>query len=65
MFLQDVALGVPEVHLTACWNKKRPDAKKDYIYAQAWGNPRLSHDEMVTFHQDAQRITHVLEISFK
>jgi predicted DNA-binding WGR domain protein len=65
MFLQEIALGTPEVHLTACWNKKRPDKGKDYIYAQAWGNPRLSHDEIVTFVEDAQRITHVLEIAKK
>ena len=65
MFLHEVALGVPEVHLTACWDKKRPDKGKDWIYAKAWGNPQLSHDEVVTFHEDAQRITHILEITLK
>ena len=65
MFLHEVALGVPETHLTACWNQKRPKKGHDYIYARAWGNPRLSHDELVTFDENAQRITHVLEISHK
>jgi predicted DNA-binding WGR domain protein len=65
MFLEEVALGVPEVHLTACWNKHRPDAGHDYIYAQAYGNPQLAHDEIVTFDESASRRTHLVEIGFK
>ena len=65
MFLEEIALGVPEVHLTACWDKRRPGKGKDYIYAKAFGNPRLSHDEVVTFAEDASRLTHLLEIGHK
>ena len=65
MFLEELALGVPEVHLTACWDKARPDKGHDWIYAQAWGNPNLSHDEVVTFHEGASRITHLLEIGYR
>ncbi len=65
MFLEEMALGKPEVHLTACWDRPRPAKGFDYIYAQAFGNPRLSHDEVVTFHEDASRLTHLLEIVHK
>ena len=65
LFLEDMALGVPEVHLTACWNKARPDEGHDYIYASAFGNPQLSHDEVVTFHENASRLTHLLEVGFR
>ena len=62
LFLEEMALGVPEVHLTACWNKNRPDDGHDYIYANAFGNPQLAHDEVVTFHENASRLTHLLEV---
>jgi hypothetical protein len=65
LFLEEMALGIPEVHLTACWNKPRPDEGHDYIYAKAFGNPQLAHDEVVTFHEDASRLTHLLEVGFK
>ena len=65
MYLEDMALGVPEVHLTACWDKRRPDKGSDYIYAKAFGNPQLSHDEVVTFDEGASRLTHLLEIGHK
>ncbi len=65
MFLEEIALGVPEVHLTACWDRPRPAKGFDYIYAQAFGNPRLSHDEIVTFDEHASRLTHILEIGHK
>ena len=65
LFLEEMALGKPEVHLTACWNRKRPAKGFDYIYAKAFGNPQLSHDEVVTFHEDASRLTHLLEIGRK
>ncbi|MCP4503938.1 MAG: hypothetical protein GY822_28775 [Deltaproteobacteria bacterium] len=65
MFLEEITLGTPEVHLTACWGKNRPTKGKDYIYAKAFGNPQLSHDEIVTFEEDAQRMTHLFEIGMK
>ena len=65
MYLQEVALGVPEVHLTACWGRNEPAKGKDYIYAKAFGNPQLAHDEIVTFDENAQRMTHLLEIGIK
>ena len=65
MFLEEMALGKPEIHLTACWDRKRPAKGFDYIYAQAFGNPQLSHDEVVTFHEHASRLTHLLEIVHK
>ena len=65
LYLEEMALGVPEVHLTACWNKDRPDAGHDYIYANAFGNPQLSHDEVVTFHANASRLSHLLEVGLK
>ena len=65
MFLEEMALGKPEVHLKACWDRAKPAKGFDYIYAQAFGNPQLSHDEVVTFHEDASRLTHLLEIIHK
>jgi hypothetical protein len=65
LFLEEIALGIGEVHLTACWDKARPADGFDYIYAKAFGNDQLSHDEIVTFHEDAQRMTHLLEITHR
>jgi hypothetical protein len=65
MFLEDIALGVAEVHLSACWEKQRPDDGCDYIYAKAFGNDQLAHDEVVTFDENAQRMTHLLEITHR
>jgi hypothetical protein len=65
LFLEEIALGIPEVHLSACWDKPRPEQGCDYIYAKAFGNDQLAHDEVVTFHQDAQRMTHLLEITHR
>jgi predicted DNA-binding WGR domain protein len=65
MFLEDIALGVPEVHLSACWDKHRPDNGCDYIYAKAFGNDQLAHDEVVTFDENAQRMTHLLEVTHR
>lgn len=61
MFLQNVALGVPEVHRSACWDKRRPDnyPTNDWIYANADQGNYLQHDEVVTFRQDAQVFTHL------
>jgi hypothetical protein len=65
LFLEEMALGIPEVHLSACWNKNRPEKGADYIYANAFGNPQLSHDEVVTFDERASRLTHLLEVGFR
>ncbi len=65
LFLEEIALGIPEVHLSACWDKKGPEKGHDYIYAKAFGNDQLAHDEVVTFHEDAQRMTHLLEITHR
>lgn len=62
LFLEEIALGIPEVHLSACWDKPRPETGCDYIYAKAFGNDQLAHDEVVTFDENAQRMTHLLEI---
>ena len=65
LFLEELALGRPEVHLAACHDRARPADGYDYIYAQSWGNPQLAHDEVVTFDENASRLTHLLEISAK
>jgi hypothetical protein len=65
LFLEELALGVPEVHLSACWDKHRPEKGHDYIYAKAFGNDQLAHDEVVTFDERAQRMTHLLEITHR
>jgi len=64
MFLQELALGPAEVHETACWDKRRPDdyPRVDWIYANAGHNQRLSHDEIVTFSQDAQIFRFLIEV---
>lgn len=64
MFLQELALGVPEVRTTACWDKRRPDRwpNHDWIYANAGGCSTLTHDEVVTFDEDAQVFRYLLEI---
>ena len=65
MFLQDVALGRGEVHTRPCWDKHRPNnyPQKDFIYANAGGCSTLSHDELVTFSQDAQIFRYLCEFS--
>ena len=65
LFLEELALGVPEVHLSACWDRHRPENGADYIYAKAFGNEQLAHDEVVTFDERAQRMTHLLEITHR
>ncbi|HYP99442.1 MAG TPA: WGR domain-containing protein [Polyangiaceae bacterium] len=65
LFLEEIALGIPEVHLSACWDKHRPEKGCDYIYAKAFGNDQLAHDEIVTFDENAQRMTHLLEITHR
>ena len=67
MFLQDVALGLPEVHTSACWDKPRPDGyphKADFIFACGARNQGgFVHDELVTFDQDAQMFRYLVEIA--
>jgi hypothetical protein len=65
LFLEEIALGVPETVLSYIGSKHRPDKGKDYIYAKAFGNPRLAHDEVVTFDEAASRMTHLLEIAHR
>ena len=63
MFLQDVALGLGEVRTSTCWDKSRPDSfpKHDFIYANAGGCSSLTHDEIVTFDENAQVFRYLCE----
>ena len=67
MFLQDVALGLGEVRSTACWDKRRPDKfpTHDFIYANAGKCSSLSHDELVTFDENAQMFRYLVEIEVR
>ena len=65
MFLEELALGVPEVCLNSCGGKSRPSSGCDYIYAKAGPGTYLAHDEVVTFDEAASRMTHLLEISHR
>ena len=65
MFLQDVALGCADVHFSACWDKPRPNnfPHNDFIFACGTKNQGgFVHDEIVTFSQDAQKFSYLLEI---
>jgi hypothetical protein len=65
MFLEQLSLGVPEIKHTVCWNKPRPDAGCDYIYAEAHGHESLANDEVVTFDEHASRRVAILEVAYK
>lgn len=65
LFLEDLALGVPEVALAACFDKPAPKTGCDYIYARAHGHASLSNDEVVTFDENASRRTAIVEVMFK
>lgn len=65
MFLEELALGVPELALKACFNKPSPDKGRDYIYARAHGHQSLSNDEVVTFDEHASRRTAIVEVVYK
>lgn len=65
VFLEELALGVPELALEACFDKPAPDKGCDYIYARAHGHASLSNDEVVTFHENASRRVAILEIMHK
>lgn len=65
MFLEELALGVPEIAHKVCWNKPRPDPGHDYIYAEAWGHESLANDEVVTFDEHASRRVAIVEVGYK
>jgi len=67
MFLQELALGVPEVLTQASWDQKRPRGwpQKDWIYACAGGISTLTHDEVVTFSGDAQVFRYLMELEVR
>ncbi|HTL34407.1 MAG TPA: WGR domain-containing protein [Kofleriaceae bacterium] len=65
LFLEQLALGVPELALEACFDKPAPKKGCDYIYARAHGHASLSNDEVVTFHENASRRVAILEVMHK
>lgn len=65
MFLEELALGVPEIALEACFDKPSPDKGCDYIYARAHGHKSLANDEVVTFDENASRRMAILEVVYK
>jgi predicted DNA-binding WGR domain protein len=65
VFLEDLALGVPELALAACFDKPAPTTGCDYIYARAHGHASLSNDEVVTFDENASRRTAIVEVMHK
>lgn len=64
MFLQEAAVGQAEVRTSPCWDKRRPDRwpNHDAIYACAGGCSTLTHDELVTFDEDAQVFRYLVEV---
>ena len=62
MFLEELALGVPELALKACFDKPAPKKGTDYIYARAHGHASLANDEVVTFDENASRRTAIVEV---
>lgn len=65
MFLEELALGVPELALKACFDKPAPKNGCDYIYARAHGHASLSNDEVVTFDENASRRVAIVEVVYK
>lgn len=65
MFLEELALGVPELALKACFDKPSPDKGCDYIYARAHGHASLANDEVVTFDENASRRVAIVEVMYK
>jgi predicted DNA-binding WGR domain protein len=65
MFLEDLALGVPELALEACFDKPAPKKGCDYIYARAHGHASLANDEVVTFDENASRRVAIVEVMYK
>lgn len=62
MFLEELALGVPELALKACFDKPAPQKGAHYIYARAHGHASLANDEVVTFDENASRRTAIVEV---
>ena len=65
MYLQEVALGLAEGRTSACWDQHRPAGfpKNDFIFACGTRNQGgFVHDELITFHEDAQIFRYLLEI---
>jgi predicted DNA-binding WGR domain protein len=62
MFLEDLALGVPELALKACFDKPSPAKGAHYIYARAHGHKSLANDEVVTFDENASRRAAIVEV---
>jgi hypothetical protein len=65
MYLQELSLGLPEVKHNATWGQHRPKGwpQKDWIYANAGGCHSLTHDEIVTFDEDAQIFRYLIEVA--
>jgi len=65
MYLQELALGLPDVRHSACWNQERPFGwpEKDWTYANAGGCRSLTHDEIVTYDEDAQVFRYLIEVA--
>jgi hypothetical protein len=65
MYLQEVALGIPDVRHSACFNQRRPNGwpQKDWTYANAGGCRTLTHDEVVTYDENAQMFRYLVEIA--
>lgn len=65
VFLQDVALGLPDVRTVACWDKHRPDGwpTKDFIFAcGSKAQSGFVHDEVVCFSQDQSVFRYLIEV---
>ena len=65
MFLEELALGVPEIALKACFDKPAPKKGAHYIYARAHGHASLSNDEVVTFDEHASRRAAIVEVMYR
>ena len=65
MYLQELALGVPDVRHSACWDQRRPTGwpEKDWTYANAGGCSSLTHDEVVTYDESAQVFRYLVEVA--
>ena len=65
MYLQEVALGLAEGRTSACWDQHRPAGwpNNDFIFACGSRNQGgFTHDELVTFNQDAQIFRYLIEV---
>lgn len=66
LYLQELALGRADVRTSAAWDMHRPAGwpTKDHVFACGTRNQGgFVHDEIVSFDQDAQRFTHLFEVS--